>query len=111
MDTVDILHRRLEAAGIPIHGVDAKGRIDFKPEANEVHKTQAALVKLQFDEQAERDKAAAVKADIKEGARGVEGVTVDDLSFPQIKSLVAVLLWSAGAVDGEGKIKELEWWI
>lgn len=60
MINISKLHKELEQAGIPIHGVSSDGRIDFKPEATQAQRDQAKQIVSNHDP---REEVPIVKDD------------------------------------------------
>ena len=68
------------------------------------------LVRRVADDKAITAAAAAARDAVKAIAQSAVGVAVNDLTTQQLKSMVAVLLWKAGAVDSDLTIKPLGEW-
>lgn len=58
-----------------------------------------------------RQDAAALRQKVLALAGSAVGVRVDDLLTGQVKALVAILLWQAGAIDNAGVVLPLAQWI
>ncbi|HEU5086865.1 MAG TPA: XkdW family protein [Roseiflexaceae bacterium] len=63
----------------------------------------AAQTQRDADAQALRQKVLTV-------AQSAVGQTIDNLTTAQVRALVAVLLWKAGALDKTGAVKPLGGW-
>jgi hypothetical protein len=74
------LHNKLEAAGIPIHGVSEDGRIDFK-DATKEQQDQAAQIVADYDQ----DEVDAAKIDL-------QPVTLEDINSAKTVSDLKTLL-------------------
>ena len=59
----------------------------------------------------ERTAASALRESVKTIAQSTVGVTLNDLTVLQIKSLVAVLLWQAGGISSDMTINPLKDWV
>ena len=59
----------------------------------------------------ERTAASALRESVKTIAQSTVGVTLNDLTVLQIKSLVAVLLWQAGGISSDMKVNPLKDWV
>ena len=70
----------------------------------------AAQAELAQKAQAKQD-AAALRQRVVNVAQSAAGVSVDQLTAPQVRSLVALLLWKAGALDNEEKVKPIGEWV
>lgn len=60
---------------------------------------------------AELTTAQTTIANIKTVAQSTEGLLLTDLTAAQVKSLLAVLLWRAGAVEADGTVRPLGQWV
>lgn len=54
--------------------------------------------------------AAALRTRVRTTAQSAVGVLITDLTAAQVRALLAVLLWKAGALDKDGKIRALSDW-
>lgn len=108
---VAILHQRLEEAGIPIHGLNMKGIIHFKDEATTEQREAAAAIVAAYRDEDETNAENALKSRIRTLAQSAVGVQIDALTNVQVRALVAILLWKAGAVDNTGTIRPLKDWV
>jgi hypothetical protein len=61
------------------------------------------------DLQAKTD-AAALRTRVRTTAQSAVGVVITDLTAVQVRALLAVLLWKAGALDKDGKVRPLGEW-
>lgn len=59
----------------------------------------------------ERQDAAALRQRVVTLAQSAVGTRVDDLLTGQVKALVAILLWQAGALDSSGTVQPLATWV
>lgn len=59
--------------------------------------------------QADAD-AAELRTRVRTTAQSAVGVIITDLTAGQVRALLAVLLWKAGALDKDGKIRPLSEW-
>lgn len=60
--------------------------------------------------QADRD-ASALRQRVIQEAQGTVGQSISTLSATQLRALVAILLWKAGAVDKDGLVLPLNQWV
>lgn len=89
------------------------GVYTWTPEAIEVDTQYPALIaaiRAAVAEQTEPGRAAALRR-LKTLALSTVGVDLEDLTNPQIKALLAVLLYDAKAIDDQGKIRPLREWV
>lgn len=63
------------------------------------------------EEQATRLAAEDLRSRVIALAQSAVGVPLADLTAAQVKALLAVLLWSHGAVDNELKVRPLSEWV
>ena len=54
--------------------------------------------------------AQALRTQVRNVAQSTVGVVITNLESAQVRSLLAVLLWKAGAIDKDGKIRPLNDW-
>lgn len=59
----------------------------------------------------DRQDALALRARVLALAQSAVGTRVDDLLAGQVKALVAILLWQAGAIDNAGVVLPLAQWV
>jgi hypothetical protein len=69
---------------------------------------QATAVQRQAQEEAS---AQTLRDAVKAVAETTAGVAINDLTAQQVKALVAILLWQAGAIDAELKVRPLGEWV
>lgn len=90
------LHRELERAGIPIEGVASDGRIDFRPEATQAQRDQAAQILAAHDPaklaQEEVERQAKLEAARAENAEPIDP-TIADGQDAVIQLLVKKIAW------------------
>lgn len=55
--------------------------------------------------------AAALRQRVRTVAQSAVGVAFDQLTAVQMRALVGILLWEAGALDTDGKVKQLGEWV
>lgn len=55
--------------------------------------------------------AAALRIKVRTVAQSAVGVLITDLTAAQVRALLAVLLWKAGALDKDGKVRALNDWV
>lgn len=80
------LHDKLEAAGIPVHGVAEDGRIDFN-DATDEQKAAAAAILKDYDQDVEDARKA-----VEEAEKPRETVTEEDIDNAKTVADVKVLL-------------------
>lgn len=61
-------------------------------------------------QQAAQD-AAALRQRVLTLAQSAVGVQIDALTAPQVRALIAILLWQAGAIDRAGAVRPLGQWV
>lgn len=71
----------------------------------------AAIAAREAARQAAIQDAAALRQQIQTLAGSAVGVRVDLLTAPQVRALVAILLWQAGALDRTGTVQPLAQWV
>lgn len=54
--------------------------------------------------------AATLRTQVVSVAQSAVGVLITNLTAGQVRSLLAILLWHAGALDKDGKIRPLQDW-
>lgn len=54
---------------------------------------------------------SAARARVVQVAQGTVGVHLDRLTATQVRALLAVLLWEAGALNGDGTVRSPAQWI
>lgn len=55
--------------------------------------------------------SAGLRSRVVQAAQSAIGVRVDDLLAGQVRALLAIVLWQAGALDKDGKVKPLGDWV
>ena len=105
------LHQALLNAGIPIDGVSSAGRIDFKPEATQQQRDEAATILASYDQATVDQQRTNLRNQVLSVAGSAEGVLITDLTNVQVRALVACLLWKNGALTNDGHIKPLSEWV
>lgn len=71
----------------------------------------AALAAQQQQDQQARTDAAQLRQQVLTLANSAAGVRVDALTAPQVRALVSLLLWQAGALNKDGTVRPLADWI
>lgn len=72
----------------------------------------AALAATYDAAQVQRDtEAAALRTQVRTLAQSAVGVRIDQLTAAQVRALMAILLWQAGALAPDGTVKELNTWV
>lgn len=61
--------------------------------------------------EAERTQAAQLRQQIIQSAQSAVGIALGALTAQQRNSLIALLLWKAGALNRDGTVKALEEWV
>lgn len=55
--------------------------------------------------------AVALRSQVRTLAQSAVGTRIDQLTAAQVRALMAILLWQAGALAPDGTIKELAAWV
>lgn len=94
---------------IVIGGEPALEDLNPAEEAEREQRIAAAAAEKAAAEKAETDDNS-VRDAVRATAASAEGLALTALTAAQVKSLLAVLLWKAGAVDKNGVVKPLAEW-
>jgi hypothetical protein len=78
--------------------------------ATPVHQDQALAIANAHDA-AQRTASQNTFENVKTGARSAEGIALSDLTAGQVKALLAVILYRAGGVSTDGKVRPLNEWV
>lgn len=103
---IQLLHYELVQAGLPTISVHENGCVDYSRELNSGEQTTADGIVTAHDP----DVMDNLKDAIISTAQSAEGVTLNNLTQGQIKSLFALILWKAGGVAPNGTVKALGEW-
>lgn len=116
-DAFDALDSQLRAQ-YPVYTGAVSGRGLFRAQVTDkVTEADAAGIReliLTFDirtRSAEQQAKATSLAAIKAAANSAADVALTDLTAGQVKALMAVLLWRAGGVTPDGKVRPLSEWV
>lgn len=71
----------------------------------------AAIAARQAAETQARADAVALRTQVVATAQTAVGVSLNALTAPQVRSLVALLLWKAGGVRNDGTVRALVEWL
>lgn len=71
----------------------------------------AAIVAYDAAQATAQTEANALRTRVVNLAQTAVGVQIDALTAGQVRALVAILLWKAGAIDSAGAIKPLGQWV
>lgn len=71
----------------------------------------AAIAARQAAEQQARADAIALRSQIVTTAQSAVGISLTALTAPQVRSLLALLLWKAGGVKPDGTVRPLVEWL
>lgn len=81
-----------------------------EPQPNDAQIDAAIAAAKAAAQQAETD-AVALKQAVQNLAQSAVGVVIDQLTAAQRNALIACLLWKAGAIDKDMKIRPLAQWL
>lgn len=81
-----------------------------EPQPNDAQIDAAITAAKAAAQQAETD-AVALKQAVQNLAQSAVGVVIDQLTAAQRNALIACLLWKAGAIDKDMKIRPLAQWL
>lgn len=106
---LSLLHDELLAAGITPERVEGHGDHIWITVADDVSEAAVEAVVEAHDPTQEKP-AEALRRRIIETARSAEGVLLSDLTAGQRNALMAVLLWRAGGVGPDMRVRVLRDW-
>jgi len=101
------LHEELTLANIPIFGCDATGKIDFRPEATPQQIADADVIKAAHNPLT----PSTLVQNIIDTAQSAAGKLLSDLTTAERNALLACMLYKAGGVGLDGRVKPIGQWL
>ncbi len=72
---------------------------------------QADVAALDARDVAQKNEANALRQQVISTAQSAVGVSITALTAAQVRALVAILLWKAGAIKADGTVRPLAEWV